>query len=137
MLSSVAQPRRKEMIAVAALAIAMLVGNFCCPTAFGQTLSPLTTFGSNGWLAPGSNPYLTTTNDQRGIGWNPTRLQVTRRSSYGAKPSITGKIAPVQRQTAEIGAGVTVSARAHRNRNRNTGTFSQLTEVKAQSQPSA
>jgi hypothetical protein len=53
------------------LAIAMLVGNFCCPTAFGQTLSPLTTFGSNGWLAPDSNPYLTTGNFERGMGWNP------------------------------------------------------------------
>jgi hypothetical protein len=68
---SFALPRRKEMIAVAALAIAMLVGNFCCPTAFGQTLSPLTTFGSNGWLAPDSNPYLTTGNFERGMGWNP------------------------------------------------------------------
>ncbi|MFM7244461.1 MAG: hypothetical protein ACKO40_09870, partial [Planctomycetaceae bacterium] len=60
------------MIAVAALAIAMLVGNFCCPTAFGQaTLSPLVSFGSNGWLVPGSNPYLSTLNNERGLGWNP------------------------------------------------------------------
>lgn len=70
---SSAMPRRKEMIAVAALAIAMLVGNFCCPTAFGQvTLSPLTTFGSNGWLAPGAIPQLTTDNNQRGLGVSPT-----------------------------------------------------------------
>jgi hypothetical protein len=70
---SSAMPRRKEMIAVAALAIAMLVGNFCCPTAFGQvTLSPLTTFGSNGWLAPGAIPQLTTDNSQRGLGVSPT-----------------------------------------------------------------
>lgn len=68
---SSSMPRRKKMIAVAALAIAMLVGNFCCPTAFGQTLSPLVTFGSNGWLAPGSNPYLGTANNERGMGWNP------------------------------------------------------------------
>jgi hypothetical protein len=69
---SFALPRRKEMIAVAALAIAMLVGNFCCPTAFGQTLAPLTTFGSNGWLAPGAIPQLTQDNNQRGLGVSPT-----------------------------------------------------------------
>jgi len=82
-MSSVAQPRRKEMIAVAALAIAMLVGNFCCPTAFGQTLSPLTTFGSNGWLAPGSNPYVTTDNAQRGLGWNPVTKNIVLPSRSG------------------------------------------------------
>jgi hypothetical protein len=69
---SFALPRRKEMIAVAALAIAMLVGNFCCPTAFGQTLSPLTTFGSNGWIAPGSlGSLVTADNNQRGMAVNP------------------------------------------------------------------
>jgi hypothetical protein len=36
-----------------------------------------------------------------------------------------------------IGAGVTVSGCARRNRNRNTGTSRQLTEIKAQSTPSA
>ena len=82
-MSSVAQPRRKEMIVVAALAIAMLVGNFCCPTAFGQTLSPLTTFGSNGWLAPGSNPYVTTDNSQRGLGWNPVTKNIVLPSRSG------------------------------------------------------
>jgi hypothetical protein len=71
------------MIAVAALAIAMLVGNFCCPTAFGQTLSPLTTFGSNGWLAPGSNPYVTTDNSQRGLGWNPVTKNIVLPSRSG------------------------------------------------------
>ncbi len=84
MLSSVAQPRRKEMIAVAALAIAMLVGNFCCPTAFGQvTMSPLTTFGSNGWLAPGTSPYLTTANNERGLGWNPVTKNLVLPSRNG------------------------------------------------------
>jgi hypothetical protein len=80
---SFALPRRKEMIAVAALAIAMLVGNFCCPTAFGQTLSPLTTFGSNGWLAPGSNPYVTTGNFERGMGWNPVTKNLVVPSRSG------------------------------------------------------
>jgi hypothetical protein len=80
---SFALPRRKEMIAVAALAIAMLVGNFCCPTAFGQTLSPLTTFGSNGWVAPGSNPYVTTGNFERGMGWNPVTKNLVVPSRSG------------------------------------------------------
>jgi hypothetical protein len=89
---SFALPRRKEMIAVAALAIAMLVGNFCCPTAFGQTLSPLTTFGSNGWLAPGSNPYVTTGNFERGMGWNPVtkNLVVPSRSNGNFVAIING-----------------------------------------------
>jgi hypothetical protein len=52
----------------AALAILAVAGG---SEAFAQTLSPLVTFGSNGWLAPGSNPYLTTTNTERGMGWNP------------------------------------------------------------------
>lgn len=80
---SSAMPRRKEMIVVAALAIAMLVGNFCCPTAFGQTLSPLTTFGSNGWLAPGSNPYVSTGNFERGMGWNPVTKNLVLPSRNG------------------------------------------------------
>jgi hypothetical protein len=40
------------------------------------TLKPLNSFGGNaltpGWLAPGSNSYLTTSNNERGLGWNPT-----------------------------------------------------------------
>lgn len=81
---SSAMPRRKEMIAVAALAIAMLVGNFCCPTAFGQvTLSPLTTFGSNGWLAPGSSPYVGAANNERGLGWNPVTKNLVLPSRNG------------------------------------------------------
>ena len=74
---------RSELTVVAALAIAMLVGNFCCPTAFGQTLSPLTTFGSNGWLAPGSNPYVTADNAQRGLGWNPVTKNIVLPSRSG------------------------------------------------------
>jgi hypothetical protein len=74
---SSAMPRRKEMIAVAALAIALLVGNFCCPTAFGQTLSPLVTFGSNGWVAPGTlGTLVTTDNNQRGMAVNPVNGNV-------------------------------------------------------------
>ena len=36
-----------------------------------STLTPLSTFGTNGWLAPGSTPYLATTNNERGLAYNP------------------------------------------------------------------
>ncbi len=62
---------RPVLMLVAATAIALLAGNFVCSTAFGQTLTPLSGFGVNGWLAPGSNPYLSTGNNERGMGWNP------------------------------------------------------------------
>ncbi|MFM7206882.1 MAG: PEP-CTERM sorting domain-containing protein [Planctomycetaceae bacterium] len=75
---------RPELALVAAGAIALLAGNFLCSTAFGQaTLSPLTTFGSNGWLAPGSNPYLSTSNFERGIGWNPVTKNLVLPSRNG------------------------------------------------------
>lgn len=35
-------------------------------------LAPLTTFGTNGWLAPGAIPQLTADNNQRGMAVNPT-----------------------------------------------------------------
>jgi hypothetical protein len=35
------------------------------------SMTPLTTFGSNGWLAPGSTPYLSTANTERGFAYNP------------------------------------------------------------------
>jgi len=103
---SSSMPSRKKMIAVAALAIAMLVGNFCCPTAFGQTLSPLTTFGSNGWLAPGSIPQLLNDNSSRGLGVSPTtgNLVLPARTSgtagnnvwviSGSTGAVTGSLTP-------------------------------------------
>ena len=54
-----------------------------CSKANAQTLSPLTTFGSNGWLAPGSNPYVTTDNSQRGLGWNPVTKNIVLPSRSG------------------------------------------------------
>ena len=51
--------------------------------AFAQTLSPLTSFGSNGWLAPGSNPYVTNDNSQRGLGWNPVTKNIVLPSRSG------------------------------------------------------
>jgi len=47
------------------------------------TLAPLTTFGSNGWLAPGSNSYLTTGNSERGLGWNPVTKTLVLPSRSG------------------------------------------------------
>jgi hypothetical protein len=57
---------------VAVTALGLLAGNLWCGTAFGQTLSPLTTFGSNGWLAPNAIPQLLTDNSSRGLGVSPT-----------------------------------------------------------------
>ena len=47
------------------------------------TLAPLTTFGSNGWLAPGSNSYVTTSNTERGLGWNPVTKNLVLPSRNG------------------------------------------------------
>lgn len=76
---------RPHLVLVALSALGPLAGILWCGPAVGQgTLSPLTTFGSNGWLAPGSNPYITTTNDQRGFGWNPvTKNLVVPSTSAG------------------------------------------------------
>jgi hypothetical protein len=63
-------------------ALAILVAA-CSVEAFAQTLSPLTTFGTNGWLAPGAIPQLTADNNQRGLGVSPTtgNLVLPSRSS--------------------------------------------------------
>jgi len=34
------------------------------------SITALTTFGTNGWLAPGANPHLLTDNNQRGLAYN-------------------------------------------------------------------
>lgn len=67
---------------VAALAIAMVTVDFGT-TAHAQTLSPLVTFGSNGWLAPGANAYITTANTERGMGWNPVTKNLVLPSRNG------------------------------------------------------
>ncbi len=56
----------------------------CCVVAFsplaavGQSpsLSSLTSFGSNGWLAPGANAYLGTAGNERGLAYNPATKNV-------------------------------------------------------------
>lgn len=49
-------------------------------------ISPLTSFGTNGWLAPGDIPQLDTSGNQRGLGVNPTTgnlVLVDRDASIG------------------------------------------------------
>jgi len=54
---------------VLALAVASLCGT---GSLFAQsTLTPLATFGTNGWLQPGSSTYLGTGNLERGLAYNP------------------------------------------------------------------
>ena len=75
-------PIRTACLLAAGVAVLSLSGSWCSK-ANAQTLSPLTTFGSNGWLAPGSNPYVTTDNSQRGLGWNPVTKNVVLPSRSG------------------------------------------------------
>ena len=75
-------PVRTACLLAAGVAVLSLSGSWCSK-ANAQTLSPLTTFGSNGWLAPGSNPYVTTDNSQRGLGWNPVTKNIVLPSRSG------------------------------------------------------
>jgi hypothetical protein len=76
---------RPDLMMVALVALGLLAGNMLCGTAFGQaSLAPLTTFGSNGWIAPGlSNPYVSTGNAERGFGWNPVTKNLVLPSRNG------------------------------------------------------
>ncbi|MBU6223075.1 MAG: DUF4623 domain-containing protein, partial [Planctomycetes bacterium] len=69
-------------IAFLTAAVAVLAVAFGAE-AFAQTLSPLTTFGSNGWLAPGTSQYLSTGNNERGLGWNPVTKNLVLPSRNG------------------------------------------------------
>ena len=44
---------------------------FASQVAAQVSITPLASFGTNGWLAPGSTPYLTTGNTERGLACNP------------------------------------------------------------------
>ncbi len=75
---------RPHLMLVAFSALGLLAGDLWCGTALGQgTLSPLTTFGSNGWLAPGSSQYLGAANNERGLGWNPVTKNLVLPSRNG------------------------------------------------------
>ena len=42
-----------------------------CQATAQATLTPLPGFGTSGWLAPGTSPYLSTLNTERGLAYNP------------------------------------------------------------------
>lgn len=114
----VASWRGIPVFATAAL-IPFLATVTMIPEARGQgTLSPLVTFGSNGWLAPGSNPYVTTGNFERGLGWNPVTKNIVLPSRSGGNfvaiiNGVTGAVVKTMDTTgvsggtlAMMGAGV-------------------------------
>ena len=49
------------------------------------TMTPLATFGTSGWIAPGTSPYVTTGNTERGLSYNPTtgNLVLVARQNVG------------------------------------------------------
>jgi len=63
------------------------------------SLVPLSTFGVHGWLAPGSNSYLTTANNERGLGFDPVtnNLVLTSRSGGNFVAIINGTTGSVTR----------------------------------------
>ena len=55
------------------------------------SLTPLPGFGTNGWLAPGSSPYLSNTNTERGLAFNPVTgnlVLVSRQSVSGVTNNV-------------------------------------------------
>jgi len=74
-----------------AVIVAGIASDACVGTVHAQPLglSALTTFGSNGWLAPGSNTYLdSTSSTQRGLAYNPVTKNVVLVSRTNT--SVTG-----------------------------------------------
>ncbi|MBM4063369.1 MAG: DUF4623 domain-containing protein, partial [Planctomycetes bacterium] len=52
--------------------VAATLAAVAASTALAQSsITPLATFGTNGWLAPGSSPYLGVTHMERGLAYNP------------------------------------------------------------------
>jgi hypothetical protein len=103
--------------------IGLLAGLVSTSSLIAQTtLTPLASFGGNaatpGWLAPGSNSYVTTGSFERGLGWNPTsgNLIVPSRSGGNFVAVINGTTGAVVRTLdttgvtggtlAMLGAGV-------------------------------
>jgi hypothetical protein len=54
------------------LALLGAVAALACSATAQVTLTPLSTFGVNGWIAPGTHPYVSTGNTERGLALNPT-----------------------------------------------------------------
>lgn len=72
---------------VTAAAVAVFATGACVGTVQAQTLglSALTTFGSNGWLAPGSIANLASSgNTERGLAYNPVTKNLVLASRAGA-----------------------------------------------------
>jgi hypothetical protein len=78
--------------------LAMIAGAVVLVAASGRTteaqspsLVRLTTFGSNGWLAPGSTSYLGTGNNERGLAYNPVTknlVLVSRATVLGSSTNV-------------------------------------------------
>ena len=66
------------------LATAWLALVASMPAAWANpSLTPLSSFGTNGWLAPESNAYLGTGNTERGFGWDPVSKNLVLPSRNG------------------------------------------------------
>lgn len=105
---------------LAAAIVAGMAGDACIGTVQAQSLglSPLTTFGSNGWLAPGSIAYLGTVNNERGLAYNPATknlVLVSRASVSGTATNIvvlngtTGSIVKLMNADGISGGTFTVN----------------------------
>jgi len=75
---------RSPVNSFAAFVLAAVAGSLICTPAHSQfSLSPLSSFGSNGWVAPGTSQYVTTGNFERGMGWNPVTKNLVLPSRSG------------------------------------------------------
>lgn len=98
-------------IAFVAAALAGGVGgNLWCGTAYAQ-LYPMTTFGSNGWVAPSTQPVLATTNANRGMAWNPVTKNLVVPANIGGNPvtifnGTTGAVVKTMNSTGLTGGAV-------------------------------
>jgi PEP-CTERM motif len=73
---------RRFHISLAIAAVAFLMGGSTRPAQAAATLTPLSTFGINGWLVPGqAYPYLTTGNNERGLAYGNGHLYLVSRSN--------------------------------------------------------
>jgi hypothetical protein len=70
----------KRNLPTAVAMVPLLLSGIACAAV---TLDPLTSFGTNGWLAPGANSYVNTGNTERGMGWNPVTKNIVLPSRNG------------------------------------------------------
>lgn len=70
------------------LALTLALGSTAAAQA---TLTPLATFGVGGWIAPGTHPYVSTGNTERGLAYNPTTgnlILVARQNVSGVSNNV-------------------------------------------------